>query len=213
MRYQPPHFQPADADAVRELIRRHPLATLVVAGDDGLDAEHVPMLLEAAESEITVLRGHVARANPVWRQVPDGADALAIFHGPDHYVSPGWYPSKREHGQVVPTWNYAVVHARGRLAWQHDPQWLLGLVTRLTDAHESERASPWQVSDAPDDYVQRMLKAIVGFEIVVTRLEGKWKLSQNRSEPDVAGVIAGLDAEVSASARDMAAMMQEVRSR
>lgn len=213
MRYQPPHFQPADADAVRALIRRHPLATLVVAGDDGLDAEHVPMLLETAESEITVLRGHVARANPVWRQVPDGADALAIFHGPDHYVSPGWYPSKREHGQVVPTWNYAVVHARGRLSWQHDPRWLLGLVTRLTDAHEAGRASPWQVSDAPDDYVQRMLKAIVGFEIVVTRLEGKWKLSQNRSEPDVAGVIAGLDAEGSASARDMAAMMQEIRSR
>ncbi|MEQ9003315.1 MAG: FMN-binding negative transcriptional regulator [Pseudomonadales bacterium] len=213
MRYRPPHFQAPDADAVRSLITRHPLATLVLTGADGIDAEHLPMLLEHTETGHGVLRGHVARANPVWQQVPDGADALAIFHGPDHYVSPGWYPSKRAHGKVVPTWNYAVVHGHGRLTWQHDRDWLLALVTRLTDAHEAGRAAPWHVTDAPDDYVTRMLGAIVGVEIALTRLEGKWKQSQNRSTEDVAGVIAGLEADGSLSARDAAALMQETRSR
>ena len=213
MRYRPAHFQAPDVDAVRSLITRHPLATLVLTGGDGIDAEHLPMLLEDTETGHGVLRGHVARANPVWQQVPDGADALAIFHGPDHYVSPGWYPSKRSHGKVVPTWNYAVVHGHGRLTWQHDRDWLLALVTRLTDAQEAGRAAPWHVTDAPDDYVARMLGAIVGVEIALTRLEGKWKQSQNRSVDDIAGVIAGLEAEGSHSARDAAALMQDIRSR
>src|SRR5262249_8993419 len=137
----------------------------------------------------------VARANPVWRTLADARESAAIFRGPDAYVSPSWYPSKREHGKVVPTWNYAVVHAFGTARAIHDHGWLLALVERLTQRHETGRAEPWQVSDAPADYIARRLDAIVGIELPIRRLEGKWKVSQNQAAPDRLGIAAGLRAE------------------
>jgi transcriptional regulator len=194
--YLPKHFEQNDAQALHALMRDHPLATLVSLGDEGLTADHVPLEYDAASH---TLRGHVARANPVWRHAA-GQPVLAVFCGPQAYISPSLYPSKAEHHKVVPTWNYAVVHAHGPLQVVEQAPWLHALVSRLTGHHEAPRAQPWAVSDAPDDYVQQMLRAIVGIEIPVSRLLGKWKVSQNRTEPDRQGVSAGLAQSVPAMA-------------
>ena len=192
--YLPKHFEQHDPVELQRLMREYPLATLVTQAADGVTADHVPLEYIAAgpsTGEHGTLRGHVARANPLWR---DGtaAPVLAVFNGPQAYITPSWYPSKAETHKVVPTWNYAVVHAHGRLHAIENAPWLHALVTRLTGHHESSRAAPWAVSDAPDDYVQQMLRAIVGIEIRVERLVGKWKLSQNRSAADLQGTIDGL---------------------
>lgn len=187
--YQPNHFVEADPDVLAALIRAAPLATLIRGGAE-LCADVIP--LELADGG-TRLIGHVARANPLWREA-DGQPVLAVFHGAQAYISPSWYPSKAEHGRVVPTWNYAVVQAHGTLRAIEDVGWLEALVTRLTDRHEAARAAPWAVSDAPADYIHKMLKAIVGIEITVSKLTGKLKLSQNRSDEDRAGVLDGLGA-------------------
>jgi transcriptional regulator len=186
--YLPKHFEQNDPQALHALMHDHPLATLVSQGDEGLTADHVPLEYDVASK---TLRGHVARANPVWRQAA-GQPVLAVFCGPQAYISPSLYPSKAEHHKVVPTWNYAVVHAHGPLQVVEQAPWLHALVSRLTGHHEAPRAQPWAVSDAPDDYVQQMLRGIVGIEIPVGRLVGKWKVSQNRAEPDRQGVAAGL---------------------
>lgn len=183
--YVPDHFREDRPELLHDAIRRIGFATLVT---HNLDANHLPMLLEA-----DVLRGHVARANPVWKS-GDGA-ALAIFLGPHAYVSPGWYPSKLETGKAVPTWNYITVHARGQISWRQEPDWLRAHVTALSHAHESLRAEPWAVSDAPESYIDTMLRGIVGFELAIQSLEGKYKLSQNRDTADRAGVRAALDRE------------------
>jgi transcriptional regulator len=185
--YNPPPFQVTDRIVLRDTIRRLGAGELITAGAAGLEATLVPVLVD---DDATRLTAHVARANPQWRN--DGADALVTFRGPDAYVSPGWYPSKREHGKVVPTWNYVVVQARGRLIVHDDPAWVLDLVRRLTDVHEAGRAEPWSVDDAPADYLEGMARAIVGVEVEITDLVGKWKLSQNRPVADAAGVIEGL---------------------
>jgi transcriptional regulator len=198
--YVPAHFEETRPELLRELIRRHPLATLVSQRPEGLYADHVPLIVDGT---LATLRGHVARANPVWREVAAGAPVLAIFQGPDHYVSPGWYPAKAEHGKVVPTWNYVVVHVRGSIAWREDAPWLRAFLDTLTDGQEAGRTEPWQVADAPSTYIDRMLKAIVGFEIAITSLTGKWKLGQNRSAADRAGIAAGLAGEVTTEARRM----------
>ena len=171
------------------------LATLVTSGPGGLDASHLPLLLEPEPAPLGRLVGHLARANPQWQAVVGEVDALAIFLGPDAYVTPSWYASKGETGRVVPTWNYRAIHAHGRLRFFHDPARLLEVVTRLTDRHEGTRAEPWRVSDAPAGYVEALLAAIVGVELTVTRLEGKWKASQNRSPVDRQGVAEGLERE------------------
>jgi len=194
--YRPSHFAEDRVEVVHELIRRYPLATIVTQRDGGLDADHVPVLIDAGDGEFGTLRGHVARANPLWRSFADGAQVLAIFQGGDHYVSPAWYPAKLEHGKVVPTWNYMIVHAHGPIVFRHEPEWLAAFVSRLTDTQESRRTEPWRVSDAPVEYIDAMLRAIVGFEIRLTSLTGKWKMSQNRSAPDRAGIVAGLAAEL-----------------
>lgn len=191
--YNPGQFRVDAPGRLHALMREHPLATLVVHGPEGLEAAHLPLQLQEVDGG-AVLRGHVARANPLWRTIGAGCPALAVFHGPQAYVSPGWYPSKRVDGRVVPTWNYAVVHAHGTLSAVDDPAWLEAQVRALTDAHEAEREAPWSVDDAPGDYVARMLQGIVGIELAVARLEGKWKMSQNRSADDRAGVVAGLRA-------------------
>jgi transcriptional regulator len=193
--YLPRHFEQTDAAALQGLVRTHPLATLIVPGADGgaPTADLVPLELDAQAGALGTLRGHVARANPLWRRA--GTPVLAVFHGPQAYVSPGWYPGKREHGKVVPTWNYTMVQARGVLRAVEDAPWLHALVDRLTDHHEARRAQPWAVDDAPADYVQQMLRAIVGIEIPLEALAGKWKVSQNRGAADREGVAAGLQAD------------------
>ena len=189
--YLPSHFEQHDTEALRALMREHPLATLVSLQADGPTADHVPLEFDAATR---TLRGHVARANPLWR-VAGGQAVLAVFCGPQTYITPSWYASKAATHKVVPTWNYTVVHSRGTLQVIEDAPWLHDLVSRLTRHHESPRAQPWAVSDAPDDYVQPMLRAIVGIQIPVDRLVGKWKVSQNRSAADRQGVAQGLALE------------------
>lgn len=192
--YLPPHFAEHRADVLLAALREARLFTLVTSGPGGPDADHLPLLLEDGPGPLGRLLGHVARGNPLWTAVPAGAPALAIALGPDAYVTPSWYPSKQESGRVVPTWNYVAVHARGTLRFFEDPERLRELVTRLTERHERPRAEPWQVSDAPADYLDAMLAGIVGVELTLERLEGKWKTSQNRSAPDRRGVADGLDA-------------------
>lgn len=188
--YLPKQFEQHDAALLAALMHERPLATLVVAAPDGPTADLIPMEFHAGLGAHGTLRGHVARANPLWRHA--GAAALAVFHGPQAYVSPNWYPSKREHGKVVPTWNYTMVQARGVLRTIDDAPWLRALVGRLTERHESSHPAPWAVSDAPEDYLQQMLRAIVGIEIELSSLRGKWKVSQNRSVTDRDGVAEGL---------------------
>ena len=191
--YVPPHYRESRAEVLHGFIRRHPLATLVARTTQGLEANHVPMELLADAGSIR-LRGHLARANPLWREAIVQEPVLAIFTGADGYVSPSWYPSKREHGRVVPTWNYATVHARGSIRFVGEAVWLRAQVEALTDAQERGRTQPWRVGDAPEDYVAAMLRAIVGFEIEVSGLEGKFKSSQNKDAGDRAGVAAGFTA-------------------
>jgi transcriptional regulator len=190
--YCPAHFAESRPEVLYALMRGYPLATLVTMGNDGLNADHIPLQLETSGDSRLVLRGHVARANPVWKSIDNSTPALAIFRGPDAYITPSWYPTKREHGKAVPTWNYAVVHARGPLNFIEDADWLRAQVEALTRQQESAFAEPWAVSDAPADYTEKMLAAIVGIEITVTSLEGKWKVSQNQPEGNRNGVVAGL---------------------
>jgi transcriptional regulator len=194
--YLPRHFEQTDPALLHGLMREHPLATLVTLAGDGVTADHVPLEFDPTPSPDGAhgtLFGHVARANPLWRH-GHGQPVLAVFQGPQAYVSPSWYPSKAQTHKVVPTWNYTVVHAHGTLQAVEDAPWVHALVSRLTAHHESPRPEPWAVSDAPADYVQQMLGAIVGIRIPLTRLVGKWKISQNRSEADRQGVAAGLSA-------------------
>ncbi|MEO6743569.1 MAG: FMN-binding negative transcriptional regulator [Caldimonas sp.] len=193
--YLPAHFDEKRLDVLHALVRRHPFGLLVTQTADGPSANGIPFILDPdGAAGLGTLRGHVARANPVWREAATDVPSLVVFQGPDAYVSPGWYPSKAEHGKVVPTWNYVMVQARGRLRAIDDPAWLLQLVTRLTERHETPRSAPWAVSDAPADYVQTMLRAIVGIELELTSLSGKWKVTQNRPAADRAGVVDGLKA-------------------
>jgi transcriptional regulator len=202
--YLPTHFAETDPARLHALMHEHPLALLVVAVDGVATADPVPLEFDAADGPLGTLRGHVARANPLARR--GGSEVLAVFSGPQAYVSPGLYASKREHGKVVPTWNYAVVQARGTLRTIDDAPWLRALVGRLTHRHEASRPAPWAVDDAPGDYVAQMLRAIVGLEIPVAALVGKFKLSQNRSASDHEGVRQGL-AGGDATARAAAALM------
>jgi len=205
--YLPTHFAQQDLAALHSLVQQHPLATLVTMGADGPTADHIPLELDASAGPHGTLRGHVARANPLW-QTAAGTPVLAVFHGPQAYVTPSWYPSKASTHKVVPTWNYTVVHAHGVLRAVEDAPWLHALVSRLTGHHEAPRPAPWAVRDAPEDYVQSLLRAIVGIEIPLTALVGKWKVSQNRGEADRLGVAQGLAGEDDAAARAMAALVR-----
>jgi transcriptional regulator len=190
--YLPRHFEEARADVLHRAINEHPFATVITLATNGLNANHVPLELAASEGPLGTLRGHVARANAMWRDVVPEVDALAVFQGPETYITPAWYRSKQETGKVTPTWNYVVVHAYGRLRIIDDRTWLRAHVGRLTARFEAPRATPWQVTDAPPDYLEALLGAIVGFEIPITRIEGKWKVSQNRSSADRESVVEGL---------------------
>lgn len=207
--YLPAHFDQPDPAAIARLAVEYPLAMLVWTGPDGLAAEHLPLLWDrgAADGAHGTLRGHVARANPVWRDAA-GADVMVVFQGPQAYITPSWYPSKAATAKVVPTWNYAVVHAHGRLRAIEDTPRLRVLVGRLTDTHEAARAHRWQVSDAPASYIGQLLRAIVGIEVEVVRVQAKWKVSQNGGAADRAGVAAGLDSLGSDAGRALAALVR-----
>jgi transcriptional regulator len=192
--YMPKHFDEPRPEAMHALMRERPLATLVALTTRGLEANHIPLLVDPEPGPFGTLRGHVARGNPLWRDFNAGIEALAVFTGPDAYITPSWYPGKKVDGKVVPTWNYATVHAKGKLIVHDDPAWLRPHLEQLVATHEASFPKPWKVSDAPDDYVAKMIGAVVGIEIPIHSLVGKWKMSQNRAEADRASVVQGLRA-------------------
>jgi len=190
--YQPKHFEETRQEVLQALVKSHPLCTLVTWTDEGLMADPIPLFLREEAGARGTLVGHVARANPLWRATRFDTPVLAIFQGPQHYISPNWYPGKLEHGKAVPTWNYVTVQARGLLRVHDDPAWVRAQVAQLTDQQERNSPKPWAVDDAPPDYIDSMLKAIVGISIEVTQWAGKWKVSQNQTPANRAGVVAAL---------------------
>lgn len=205
--YTPKHFEEPRIDVMHELMRTRPLATLVTLTSGGLNANHIPLHLSDAPAPFGTLRGHVARANPLWSDYAKDVEVLAIFHGPDSYITPSWYATKQETGKVVPTWNYAVVHAYGTLRIIDDPVWIRAQLEALTAHNEACFAHPWSVADAPHDYTEKLIGTIVGFEIAITRLTGKWKVSQNQPAQNQAGVIEGLNNSGLPDAKEMAALV------
>ena len=205
--YTPKHFEEPRIEVLHELMRARPLATLVTLTSGGLNANHVPLHLADTPAPFGTLRGHVARANPVWRDFAKDVEALAMFHGPDCYITPSWYATKQETGKVVPTWNYAVVHAYGTLRIIDDAVWVRAQIEALTAHNEAGFARPWSVSDAPHEYTEKRIGAIVGFEIVITKLTGKWKVSQNQPAQNQASVIEGLNNSGLRDAAEMAALV------
>jgi transcriptional regulator len=201
-------FAETNPEILRSLLARHALGVLIAVTSEGLTADHIPMQWALRDDGVEVLRGHVARANGLWRSLPANSPVLAVFTGARHYISPSWYASKQESGKVVPTWNYATVHARGRIRFIEDAAWLASLVEALTNQHEQARNPRWHVADAPADYTASMLRAIVGFEIELQGLEGKFKASQNRNAKDRLGVAQALRAE-GLSAEDVAELCRE----
>jgi transcriptional regulator len=212
--YLPAHFKEDRTPVLHELIRAHPFATLVTLDATGLVANHLPMEIDATAGPLGTLRGHVARGNPIWKSPRLDVEALAVFHGPQHYITPSYYATKPATGKVVPTWNYATVHAYGTLRVIDDAAWLRSFVEQLTDRHEAEHTratgdAPWHVGDAPESFLEKQLAAIVGLELPIARIEGKWKVSQNRPAEDRAGVVAGLGRSDDAAARAMAELVRE----
>jgi transcriptional regulator len=214
--YLPALFHETRLPVLHELIRAHPFATLVTLDATGLVANHIPLEIDEAAGPLGTLRGHVARANPVWRSHRPDVDAMAVFQGANSYITPSYYPTKTETGKVVPTWNYATVHACGPLRAIEDRAWLRRFVEQLTARHELARTQgtaevPWQVGDAPEAFIETMLKAIVGIELPIARVEGKWKVSQNRPAEDRAGVAAGLRRGDDPMQRAMAELVDRAR--
>lgn len=193
--YLPPHFAATDPEALHQLMQTHPLGALITHGERGLDADHLPFEFDAGEGEHGVLRAHVARNNPLWQAVTDGQEVLVIFRAADGYVSPNWYPSKQEHHKQVPTWNYAVVHAHGRIRVRDDARFVRRLLASLTRVHEAAEPAPWKMADAPRDYLEAMVAAVVGIEVEISELVGKFKLSQNKEGADRQGAIDALQAK------------------
>ena len=203
--YTPPSFQETDPAVMLDFIATHPFGALVTSSPStGLFATHLPFLIDRTRGAHGVLQGHIARANPHHTLAEAAADAMVIFTGPDAYITPSWYPSKQEHGKVVPTWNYVAVHVYGTVRFIDDRDFLMQHLDTLTDQHESSHEQPWAMHDAPQDFLEQLARAIVGVEIEITRLEGKWKMSQNRSSADIDGVIKGLSTSSSDIARAVA---------
>lgn len=206
--YVPKHFEEDDRCRLQQYIREYGFGILIVAGDNGIEANHVPFQLCPGEGEsLGYLHCHLARNNLVWQRMQSGAQVLAVFQGPNAYVSPSWYPSKAETGRVVPTWNYLAVHAQGSARTVQDPAWLKRHLRQLTDQHESGRESPWSIDDAPTDFTDKLMNAIVGVEIKIETLTGKLKASQNQPERNRAGVKAGLEATEGGRGHDMASLI------
>ena len=211
--YLPSHFEETRVDVLHAFIRTQPLGLLITLTGAGLQANPIPFLIDPWPTPFGTLRGHVARANPLWRETRADVDVLTVFQGPQAYVSPSMYATKAATGKVVPTWNYVTVQARGRLRAMDDTKWLRKLVERLTQTHEASRAVPWAVSDAPNDYIETMLRAIVGIEIELTALQGKWKVTQNRNAADRQGVVYGLEQQAQANGDAQALAMAQLVAR
>lgn len=207
--YNPPEFAEHRLDVLHAFIREHPLAALVSCGFEGLDATHVPVVLHSEIGPQGLLRCHMARANPQWKTLQSSRSVLAILRGPDHYITPSWYPSTKEHGKVVPTWNYVAVHVWGRAQLFEDEPALIRHVKELTRQNEAHFERPWEPDDAPREFVSAMVKAIVGIEIAIDRIEGKWKASQNRSPADREGVVEGLQNLNTAQSLEMAEIVKQ----
>jgi len=208
--YQPPHFREDRLDIQHQLIRAHPLGLLVTVGGKGLTANPIPFSLDAAGSPHGTLRAHLSRANPQWQDFDAGHEALVIFQGVETYITPSWYETKRQTGKVVPTWNYAIVQAYGPLVIRDDPDWVRAQINELTFRHEAGRSAPWAVEDAPAAFIAAQLKGIVGIEIPISRIEGKWKVSQNRPEADRQGVAEGLRAAPEEASQQMADLVERL---
>ena len=208
----PPKFKESRPEVLQQLIQDYPLATLITFSKEGLEANHIPLLWQADGSEFGALVGHVARNNPFWQLMEPSVDALAIFHGPNHYISANWYESKGRTGKVVPTWNYMVVHAYGKMEVIEDMAWLKTQASDLSDKQEQAETHPWHISDAPDDYTQKLIKEIVGIKIPITRLLGKYKLSQNQPKPNQESVISALKALGNEAALQMAACIEKANN-
>ncbi len=207
--YLPELFKEERLPILHDAIRRAGLAMLVTTGTTGIEVSHVPLMIDTTEGPFGTLYGHLARANDQWRTAAPDQPALAVFTGPDAYISPSNYPSKAAHGKVVPTWNYVAIHARGPAKFFHEAGELHDLVSHLTNRHEAGRERPWAVTDAPENFVQSQLRAIVGFSLVIETLEGKWKMSQNRTEEDRAGVRTGLSSSENPADQIVAGMIPD----
>jgi transcriptional regulator len=210
--YIPKHFDEPRIDVLHELIRARPLSTLITLSSGGLNANHIPLHLSEDPIPLGTLRGHVARSNTIWSDFAKDVEVLAVFHGPDAYITPSWYPTKAETGKVVPTWNYAVAHAYGALRIIDDASWLRAHLETLTANNEAAFSEPWHLSDAPHDFAEKLIGAVVGIEIVISRLSGKWKVSQNQPPQNQAGVIHGLRACGSAESLEMAALVEGAKN-
>ncbi len=207
--YVPEHFKEDDKDKLHQYIRDYSFGLLIISDDEGIEANHLPFhLVTKADNSAGILQCHLARSNPVWRRLQDGAAVLAVFTGPDAYISPSWYATKAETGQVVPTWNYLAVHVQGQPQIIQDPTWLKQHLHQLIDQHESGRVEPWSMDDAPPDYTDRLMQAIVGIEITITSLTGKLKASQNQPERNRVGVKAGLEASQDTQAIAMSKLIK-----
>ncbi len=195
---------------MKAMMKAYPLATLVTTGQHGVEVNHIPLILKEVAAGEQVLWGHIAKANPLWQELDDSASVLVIFHGPNGYVSPNYYPTKQEHGKVVPTWNYVAVHVRGQLDFIHEDRWKLEMLNNLTEQHESQQKNPWAVKDAPKEFTQSLLGAIVGVEIKVTSMEGKWKAGQNQPNKNRQGTIDGLSVSPNQADKKMAQVMAKM---
>jgi len=203
----PKAFQQDDPVALHELMVKYPLASLIAYSATGIEVNHIPFFLNKSKGKLS-LQGHIAKANPLWKLIKDKSQVLLVFHGPNCYISPNYYPTKKEQGKVVPTWNYVAVHVKGLLSYRFDTQFKLDMLNNLTIQHEQNQEKPWSITDAPMQYIQRMLAAIVGLEIEILSITGKWKVSQNQSEINKQGIVAGLSNEETSDSLNIANLVQ-----
>lgn len=204
----PRTFKQTDSDTLKDLIVKYPLATLISYSDAGLEANHIPFIFDNSQG-VDVLQGHVAKANAVWKTLNDNADVLLVFSGPNGYISPNHYPTKQKTGRAVPTWNYIAVHVKGSMQCIHDDTWILNHITKLSDQHEVGQPNPWSINDAPPEYIQRMLPAIVGLELEIVSITGQWKVSQNQPHENQVGVVSGLVAQGGFESLEMADLVNQ----
>jgi len=203
----PKAFQQDDPVTLHELMVKYPLASLIAYSATGIEVNHIPFFLNKSKGKLS-LQGHIAKANPLWKLIKDKSQVLLVFHGPNCYISPNYYPTKKEQGKVVPTWNYVAVHVKGLLSYRFDTQFKLDMLNNLTIQHEQNQEKPWSITDAPMQYIQRMLAAIVGLEIEILSITGKWKVSQNQSEINKQGIVAGLSNEETSDSLNIANLVQ-----
>jgi transcriptional regulator len=206
--YIPKRFLQDDITKLKGMMAAHSFATFITQNESKIEANHMPLILNKSSQRV-VLQGHIAKANPLWKSLKDKSEVLIIFNGPNCYISPNYYPTKKENGKVVPTWNYVSVHVKGIVSFIHDEQWILTMLNNLTDHYEANQPIPWSVNDAPQAYIDKMLSAIVGLEIEIVSITGKWKVSQDKTEVNQEGIIKGLSHEANSNAQNIATLVKE----